>query len=194
MDTVWKTIPNFPAYLVSNAGLVKRAGKDARGHAPRILSPHIGNHGYEVVCLVKDGVRHRRLVHRLVCLAFHGEPPTPMHHVAHGDGTRRNNRDDNLRWATRSENMEDSRRHGTMALGDRHGRTTRPERTPRGEHHGHAKLTDADILYIRAADRFPGSGRALAATFGVSTASICFIRSGKTWKHVGKEEPRHANN
>lgn len=184
----WKAIVGFPDYAVSDLGRVRRVNKDARGHAPRVLKPWIGNHSYEVVGLTLDGATHRRLVHRLVCEAFHGPAPSAEHHVAHGDGTRRNNREDNLRWATRSENMEDSRLHGTMALGPRHGRTLCPERTPRGERHGHAKLTERDIRSIRAAAKRPGSGRALAAAYGVSPGSICLIRSGKTWKHVGSEE------
>lgn len=186
----WRPVVGFPDYAVSDMGRIKRVTKDARGHLPRILKPSVGNHGYEDVCLMKDGVRYRRLVHRLVCEAFHGPPPTPGHQAAHGDGTRRNNRADNLRWATRSENMEDSRLHGSMALGAKHGRTVCPERTPRGERHGHAKLTDADVLAIRAAEARPGSGRALAEAYGVCPASICQIRSRKTWKHVASEETR----
>jgi hypothetical protein len=44
-------------------------------------------------------------VHRIVALAFHGEPPTSQHVVDHIDTNRRNNRPDNLRWVTRLENV-----------------------------------------------------------------------------------------
>ncbi|WP_449411892.1 HNH endonuclease signature motif containing protein [Methylobacterium komagatae] len=64
----------------------------------------MGNHQYPTVSLARDGFGHRRLVHRLVCEAFHGPAPTPEHQVAHADGTRWNARADNLRWATRTEN------------------------------------------------------------------------------------------
>jgi hypothetical protein len=188
MATAWLPVPGFPEYAVSEEGAIKRVVEDRRRHGLRLLKPWLGNHGYETVSFASEGKLHRRLVHRIVCEAFHGPAPTPAHHVAHGDGTRRNNRAANLRWATRSENMEDSRRHGSMALGARHGRTVCPERTPRGERHGHAKLTEADVRAIRAADRQPGSGRSLAASYGVSPGAICLIRSGKTWNHVESED------
>ncbi len=44
-------------------------------------------------------------VHRIVAIAYHGEPPTKQHVVDHIDTNRRNNRPDNLRWVTRLENI-----------------------------------------------------------------------------------------
>ena len=43
-------------------------------------------------------------IHRIVAVAFHGEPPTSEHVVDHIDTNRRNNRPENLRWLTRLEN------------------------------------------------------------------------------------------
>lgn len=180
----WRPIKDFPDYAVSNLGRVRRIRPDARNHAPRVLKPWVGNHGYEAVSLTRDGKLYRRLIHRMVCAAFHGDPPSPMHQVAHCDGTRQNNRADNLRWATRAENMADCLIHGTRATGKKHGRTTKPDKTPRGEQHGHAKLTAEDVAAIRAASRAPGIGRALADRYGVCPATISLIRSGATWKHV----------
>ncbi|KZK91845.1 hypothetical protein PsAD46_01372 [Pseudovibrio sp. Ad46] len=44
-------------------------------------------------------------VHRIVCCAFHGAPPTKNHVVDHIDTNRANNRPENLRWVTRLENV-----------------------------------------------------------------------------------------
>lgn len=44
-------------------------------------------------------------VHRIVALAFHGEPPTKEHVVDHIDTNKQNNRPENLRWVTRLENV-----------------------------------------------------------------------------------------
>jgi hypothetical protein len=44
-------------------------------------------------------------VHRIVAMAFHGEPPTKEHVVDHIDTNKRNNRPENLRWVTRLENI-----------------------------------------------------------------------------------------
>lgn len=43
-------------------------------------------------------------VHRIVCTAFNGPPPTDQHVVDHIDTNRANNRPENLRWLTRLEN------------------------------------------------------------------------------------------
>lgn len=43
-------------------------------------------------------------VHRIVCYAFHGNPPTKEYVVDHIDTNRQNNRVDNLRWGTKLEN------------------------------------------------------------------------------------------
>ena len=44
-------------------------------------------------------------VHRIVCVAFHGEPPTDRHVVYHIDTNRAKNRPENLRWVTRLVNV-----------------------------------------------------------------------------------------
>lgn len=44
------------------------------------------------------------IIHRIVAIAFLGEPPTNQHIVDHIDTNRQNNRPDNLRWLTKLEN------------------------------------------------------------------------------------------
>ena len=182
MDEIWKTLLEFPDYAVSDKGRVRRIVPSPKGHGCRILKPHIGTHGYEMVGLSFMSKIHKRLVHRLVCAAFHGAPPSDFHQVGHRDGSRRFNYAGNLRWVTRSENMEDARMHGSMALGKRHGRSTKPECNPRGCLHGHAKLTEPDVIKIRSAHQ--ETGRSLAKKYGVSPATISIIRSRKTWRHI----------
>ncbi|MCC9186014.1 HNH endonuclease [Mycolicibacterium mageritense] len=55
----------------------------------------------------------RRRVNRskLVCLAFHGECPPDKTLVAHWNDVKHDDRPENLRWATRSENAQDRMRN-----------------------------------------------------------------------------------
>lgn len=48
---------------------------------------------------------HRHRVHRLMCLAFYGPAPSADHTVDHIDRCKTNNTIDNLRWATKAEQM-----------------------------------------------------------------------------------------
>jgi len=184
MSEEWRPTVGFPDYAVSSEGRVMRAVESTKGNLPKVLKPWINNQGYRIITLFAGGRSRRMLVSRLVCEAFHGPAPTPDHHAAHGDGNPANNSASNLRWATRKENMADCLIHGTRAVGARHGRTTKPHRTPRGSSHGHAKITEQDVVEIRAAPRTLGSGVRLAEQYGVSPAAICLIRSRKNWSHV----------
>jgi len=51
-----------------------------------------------------------------------------------------------------------------------------------GASHPMSKLTDADVLYIKA--NKTTLGKALAKRFGVSTGTISMIRTGKIWTHI----------
>jgi hypothetical protein len=184
MGEEWRIIPGFPEYAVSDLGRVRRCVESQKGNLPKVLKPWVNNQGYQIITVFANGKPSRKQISRLVCEAFHGPPPTQEHHAAHGDGDPSNNKPANLRWATRTENMADCLIHGTRAMGARHGRSTKPERTPRGSSHGHSKITERDVLAIRAVPKTIGSGVRLAARYGVSPAAICVIRSRKNWKHI----------
>jgi hypothetical protein len=127
-------------------------------------APHTS--GYRSVCLWREGVQETALVHRLVCRAFHGEPPVGAE-AAHGDGSKRNNQSKNLRWASRSENQGDSFIHGTKPLGERHR---------------NSKLTAMNVRAIRT-DRIARLID-LAERFGVSISLISQVRHRKIWRHI----------
>ena len=66
-----------------------------------------------MICLHRNGDRHSASVHRLVAMAFLGEPPSDKVEVNHKDGNKENNAIGNLEWVTRSENMK----HAIAKLG-----------------------------------------------------------------------------
>lgn len=120
----WLPVPGFePYYEVSDQGRVRSyrpRGAAARGGSaspvaePRLLIPQVQRQtGYPYVLLQREKVGHNRLVHRLVLEAFVGPPPAKDMQACHNDGTRTNNRLENLRWDTRSGNMKDKILHGT---------------------------------------------------------------------------------
>ena len=191
----WRPIADFDDYEVSNMGRVRRATQGYRKPAGHILAQS-STYGYPTIKLTKDGKQIGCRVNRLVCRAFHGDPPSFDHHAAHKDNVRDNNMADNLRWAEPSSNMQDKLGHGTVPFGDRNGarlhpgklargsrngKHTKPECTPRGEKHGCAKLTESDVRSIRADLR---SERQIARDYGVSRCAINGVKIGKTWSHV----------
>lgn len=102
----WRDIPGHENYEASSCGRIRKKAQ--------ILKPWLAGSGYDYVGL---GRGYRGTVHRLVCTAFHGRPPSSEHKcVAHWDGNRRNNKVENLRWATYPENLADALRHGTTKL------------------------------------------------------------------------------
>lgn len=110
MTEIWRAIAGFEGrYEVSDLGRVRSLVKSARwGDEPRILRP--GGNGSTGHLSVYLGAGHKCYVHRLILLAFEGEPP-PNAEALHGDGDCANNRHTNLRWGTRRENLIDRTAH-----------------------------------------------------------------------------------
>jgi hypothetical protein len=98
-------------------------------------------------------------VHRLVLLAFVGEPPSPKHDGYHVDGDVSNNRLENLRWGTHADCMS----------------------VNRGEHNAAHKLTQEQVLAIAAAIDAGEPPGVLAKRFGISESCISAVARGETW-------------
>jgi len=182
----WRPVVGWEmAYEVSSLGRVRRiSGKDCRNRTwqGRILKPRINKSGRPMVCLSYKTSK-TALVHTLVCEAFHGPRPDG-YETAHNDGDPSNNSAQNLRWATRSENEADKIKHGTIPVGERNGRHTKPWRTARGERANKSALTDCDVLAIRALSIGGMSQNVLSQKFGVTRTTIQCIQQRKTWRHI----------
>jgi len=80
-------------------------------------------------------------------------------------------------------NMWEMRERGRSATGERHGTRVHPERTPRGERHGMAKLTAAQVRKIRELHTEQRmSGVELAREFGVTPSCVCGILRWRSWR------------
>ena len=98
------------------------------------LKGHKTKKGYRSVSMCHDNVKVTMSVHRLVCMAFNGEPPSTSMQVRHLDGNPENNRPENLAWGSQYENWEDRKAHGRVAYGEKHHAAT---------------LTDAEREHLR---------------------------------------------
>lgn len=129
-------------------------------------------------------VQYRRWgAHRLSWALNLGPIPCGMS-VLHRCDVRLCVKPEHLFLGTQADNMADMARKGRAASGDRNGRRLHPGSVPRGENHGGAKLTDADVRDIRKLLREGARNKDLAARFGVHPDQIWRIKTGRLWSHV----------
>ena len=116
-EIVFKKIPNYENYLVSNTGIVLSSVSG------KIMSAHINKSGYKRIELTStNGVRKKYLVHRLVLSAFPDINGNMLEldsnyndcSVDHLDKNRTNNSAINLEIVTQAENL--NRRYKEHAL------------------------------------------------------------------------------
>lgn len=179
---VWLPVPGFPDYQISSYGRVIRRTPDRYGRiSGKPLNLVMGNHGYLVASFHCDARQSVKTIHRLVCLAFRGNPLRRSYYAAHADGNKTNNYAINLRWASSSENNMDKHLHGTMKMGRDHHSHAKPDCMPRGTSHGNAKLTEDIVTRIRSDKR---SQKTIAAEYSVTQSLISMVKTGKIWTHV----------
>lgn len=143
---------------------------NAKRPKPFRLSEANNANDYPSVAVIHGGRRRTKHVHSLVCAAWHGPKPSPTHEVRHLDGIRTNNLPENLCWGTQAENEADKRRHGTAAIGSRHGI---------------AKLNEEAVRILRVAiPQGYWNPVDAAMVFGVDSSVIRAAVSGKSWRHV----------
>ncbi len=167
---IWRWIPGYKGrYRVSTHGKVKSYVKNPEGV---LLKMNPNKSGYPQVTLKPEkGTRDTRRVHSLVLLAFRGEPATDQQ-CRHLDGTRDNNRLDNLVWGTAQENTNDKFRHGTILFGEDVNTTI---------------LTTKQVKQIRKLFSKRGNTITLAQVaeeYSVGESTISAILKNKTWKHI----------
>jgi hypothetical protein len=108
----WRVIPGFESYDVNNLGMIRRYVAGSRG--TRVLKQSPVPSGYLKVNLYNDEGRMCTVqVHRAVCLAWHGIPPSDKQMACHRNGDKTDNRSANLYWGDPKDNAQDSVRHGS---------------------------------------------------------------------------------
>jgi len=115
MEEIWKPVPSKPGIMASSWGRVllpRREAKIANG-AMRSYEPkptygckaRASKTARHVYMAMSNRFFGNMKIHRLVCEAFHGEPPDTKAIVIHIDEDATNNRAENLKWGTQKENL-----------------------------------------------------------------------------------------
>jgi hypothetical protein len=108
------------------------------------------------------------MVHNLVLYAFVGPRPESFQ-TNHIDGNKTNNVLENLEWVTRRENILHAFTMGLIGAGEK----------------SHlSKLTEAQVLEIRAMDAQGVRRHDLALLFGVQYVTIYDIVKRRHWRHL----------
>lgn len=133
MTEEWRDVLDWEGiYEVSDYGRVRRSGAAPGARVGRILKASVTDEwGHLAVILHSNGMRKHRKVHTLVLEAFSGRRPAGLE-GCHNNGDAADNRAQNLRWGTRSENSMDMVKHGRNNAGKTH--------CPRGHSYAAANL------------------------------------------------------
>ena len=176
MKEKWKTIEEFPKYLISNKGRIK------------ILSTledkklFVKDDGY-VATTLGDGKQSYKYVHRLVAEAFiknkHNKPQ-----VNHINGIKGDNRSENLEWITPAENIRHAIDTGLLQYKKKE-KYIKTSKYSKGEEVNGSKLTPEEVIEIRVLWELREFKQVeLAEKFGVDNSTINDIIRRKRWKHI----------
>ena len=160
MLELWRTVAECDRYEVSSLGNVRHKANKKNLKLP------VQKTGYTSICLGDPNVR--RYVHRLVCIAWHGEPPKGTW-ALHRNGVKTDNRPENLYWGTPMQNCADAAEHGTKV---------------QGESCGKSKLTEQQVREIRALREQGWTYQRIADHFAVQRGTVTFICKRQTWRHI----------
>lgn len=159
-------------YEVSDRGRVRSVDRVVKNIRVRrwpgkILAQHMSRGEYPAVTLSRLGKKKNIQVHILVLTAF--DRPCPDGNEAlHGPAGKKDASLGNLHWGTRRENILDRVRDGTHN---------------RGERHGMARLTQAQVDEIRERWAAGETQKSLAAEFGTTFGNVHCIVRGKSWAY-----------
>ncbi len=170
--TEWRDVVGAEGfYEVSDDGQVRSTPR--RGRAGRVLKQNLvkmtNDERYYVSMSLgsKESVVNKAVA-PIVATAFHGPKPDGME-CCHIDGNGLNNHASNLMWGTHTENMAHTKLHGTNRPGSK----------------SHlSKLTEQQVIEIRARRINGENTKDLALEFKVTRNNIQAIIARRSWNHI----------
>ena len=140
--------------------------------------------GYGMITISSKLCKIVSYVHRVMWEEKFGKIPDGLYVCHHCDNPPCIN-PDHLFLGTHQDNMDDGKKKGRFASGERHYQFGHPERFFRGENNGMSKLTEQDVRDIRRKFKVPGILlRHLAEEYKVHLRTIQNVVNYNTWKHV----------
>lgn len=131
-EEIWKTIPGFSRYKVSNLGKIISTNYKNSGLTKELRPGYRG--GYFRTMLLSDEGHYKTMsIHRIVMTTFFGHSQLEINHI---NGIKDDNRLCNLEYVTHSENLLHAYKTGLQfALN--------------GEKNANSKLTEFEVEEIR---------------------------------------------
>lgn len=182
-DEIWKVIPEFNDYEVSNLGNIRSLDRVKKINSSNQfnqfqfeiklkginLKKQIDKDGYYYVKLRKNSQQHKFFIHQLVMITFVGKPDTDQQ-VRHLDGNNINNNLNNLKYGTAKENANDRELHG---------------HTLRGSQTFQSKIDEELAVIIKKNIKSKCLKRKeFCEKYNVSVNIYKDIQRNKTWKHI----------
>ena len=113
------------------------------------------------------------LIHRMLYSLIFGPIPDGLY-VCHACDTPSCVNPKHMFLGAQKDNMQDAAIKGRL-----YGRET-----PKGQGHGMAKLTEADVLDIRRERENGDTLKTIGQAYGVTLGNVGLIVNRKTWKHI----------
>lgn len=168
-EEVWKSIPGFADYEVSNYGNIK----SLKRNSGKLLKPWLRGSREDNKYLVVELNGKICSIHRLVAEAFIPNPNN-LPQVNHKNGIKTCNEDWNLEWTDNSGNQK-------------HAIETGLKKYNKGSGHKNCRLSKIDVRYIKENFIYGDSefgARALGKKFNVDKSTIMKIIKGETYRDV----------
>jgi HNH endonuclease len=84
-----------------------------------------------------------------------------------------------------NDNIQDMVKKGRQARGEKHGFALHPESVARGSRNWWSKLTESDVVEIRALYAKGGkTQRQIGAMFGINNQNVSMIVNRISWRHI----------
>ena len=160
----WKDVPNYYNLYEANTN-----GSIRNKKTRKMLKPLSQPNGYKAVCLYKNKVGTRMLVHRIILVTFKGRSKLQCNHL---DGDKTNNELNNLEYCSASYNLKHAFKLGL--------------KTQRRSKNSFAKLTEKNVLDIRR-NLLKLSGEELAIKHSISIYTVRDLRRKQRRQWIGVE-------